>query len=119
MNRSFEIPVQEVDSGASGYMAKHMSSNTIPSFFPVNLPSHPYGRRQGGCRSSEGPIGSCQCWWTPDVDGLEIGPKGQAPVGVVPLVGELGGASDIISDEFDVANRADFHSSDVNGFPQG
>jgi len=38
MNRSFEIPVQEVDSGASGYMAKHMSSNTIPSFFPVNLP---------------------------------------------------------------------------------
>jgi len=76
------------------------------------------GDDKGVVEAVKGPLGLASVGGTPDVDGLEIGPKGQAPVGVVPLVGELGCASDIISDEFDVANRADFHSSDVNGFPQ-
>jgi len=91
MNRSFEIPVQEVDSGASGYMgeAHVIEYDSIILSGELAKVIH-MGDDKGVVEAVKGPLGLASVGGTPDVDGLEIGPKGQAPVGVVPLVGELG-----------------------------
>jgi len=120
MNRSFEIPVQEVDGGASGYMgeAHVIEYDTIVLSGELAKVIH-MGDDEWVVEAVDSPLGLASVGGTPDVEGLEIGPKGETPICIGPLVGELGWASDVVSDEFNVPNRADFHSSDVNGLPQG
>lgn len=77
------------------------------------------GDDEGVVKAVNGPLCLAGVGRSPDIQGFELVLKGECPISIAEGVGEVWASSDVVSDEFNVANSADFHSSDVNGLPQG